>query len=183
MGEILRVYENRHPAYQAIDFIKEKIEKAIYFRSRDILFELTPFKNNQVNHESLSKIIFEIFKPCDVIQKINGDFEEIERDIIKSFETEQIEIDNQQIYPSFLMQVINCQLNYFKAHWALHNLMDSRLAEDKCPYFTSCGLKCRIETPDICLKTPWKTFVKNGEKCAYSHAVSTLIGLTKLKQE
>lgn len=183
MEEILRIYENRHPAYQAINFIKEKIEKAIYFRSRNLLFELTPFKNNIVNHQALSKIIFEIFKPCDVIQKTNGDFLEIERDIIKSFELEQIEIDNQLIYPSFLMQVINCQLNYFKAHWAIHNLMDSRLAEEKCPYFSTCGLKCRTETPDICLKAPWKTFIKNGEKCAYSHAVSTLIGLTKLKQE
>lgn len=181
IDEILRVYENRAPVYQAIELIKSKVEMALSLRNNDLLFELVPFRNNVIDTESLENLVFQIIKPCPVTQKKDGDLSHIKRDEFRLFENYTIMIDGQSVPSSFLMQVINCQLNYFKAHWAIFTLLDSRLAEETCPYFTVCDLECRVVTPDICLKKPWKTFIRNGEKCAYSHAVSTLIAHTRLK--
>ncbi|WP_422091654.1 hypothetical protein [Tenacibaculum ovolyticum] len=181
MNEILKVYENREPAYQAIKFLIEKIEKAIYFRNKNLVFELAPFRNNTVNYEKLNILLYEAFKPCDIIQKVVGDEETLERDFIKSFETQPIQISNHFIYPSFLMQLISCQLHYFKAHWTIHGLMDTRIANDTCPFFTTCNLTTRTETPNICRNKPWESLIKNGENCVYGHAVANLVGHSKLK--
>lgn len=181
IDDILRVYENRHPAYQALAFIREKIIKAMFFRKKDLLFELSPFKKNSLNFEKLQYLILEVFKSCDVIQLNSGDEHQVMRDEIKSFETENMEIDGQSVPISFLMQLMDCQLNFFRAHWALYTMRSSETSETKCSFYNTCNLQCRLNTPEICEKTPWKTFVRDGEKCVYSHAVSTLMGLTKLK--
>ena len=179
--EILRVYQERHPAYQALNFIKEKISQAIVYREEKLLFELSPFKNNSLNIEKLQFLMVKLFKCCDVIQLNQGDENQIKRDELISFEKENIVIDGQEVPISFLMQVINCQLNFFRAHWAIFAMQSSERAETKCPFYNVCDLSCRVNSPEICAKTPWKTFLRDGEKCPYSHAVSTLLGLTKLK--
>ncbi|MEL1245292.1 hypothetical protein AAEO56_13530 [Flavobacterium sp. DGU11] len=178
---ILKVYENREPSYQAIKRVYEKIEMCLYYRERDLLFELNAFRNNILNKEILNYLVFKMVNPCDVLQERQGDENLVNRDFIKSFETDNIKVNSHDVLPYFLNQIMNCQLNYLKAHWAMFALMDSRIATSKCPYYTVCDLPNRIINTDRCLNKPWENFVKNGDNCVYGHAVGNLVGISGLK--
>jgi hypothetical protein len=183
LDDILRVYKKRHPSYQAIKFIKEKVVKGMIFRNKSLLFELTPFKNNTLNQAKLDDLILDYFKPCDVIQLKDGHEDKIMRDEIRSFETDEIKVDEQLVAASYLMQVMSCQLDFFKAHWGIYALFNSGIAESKCPFYSVCDLDCRKLTPEICANKPWKSYLKDGEKCAYAFAVGNLIGFSSFKNE
>ena len=181
LQNIQEVYKGREPMEQAINYIAKKIKMAIHFRLSDLLFDLKPFVGSKLNQELLNHLTFKLIIPCDVKQAFNGPDDEINRDIIKSFDLNSIKLGESYAYPSYLMQVLNCQMNYFRAHWALFTLVDSKNATSLCPYYTTCDLPDRTKNMEYCKTKPWKNYNQNKENCMYGTAISTLKGLVKLK--
>src|SRR5690606_2620630 len=114
LQSIQDVYKNREPISQAINYIANRIRKAIDMRLNNLLFDLEPFENGVLNQQKLNNLMFELIPPCDVRQEIEGDEDIINRDMIKSFDSKPINLNGNIVYSSYLMQVLQCQMDYFK---------------------------------------------------------------------
>ena len=183
LQSIQDVYKGREPTDFAIDYIANRIRNAIDLRLTNLLFDLKPFENGVLKQETLNKLIFEIIPPCDIRQKFEGDFDIVNRDIILSFDLKPINLNGNIIYSSYLLQVLNCQMDFFRAHWAFYSIMDSDKVESVCPYYTSCDLEQRINEQDICKLKPWKSFKRGQKNCMYGSAVASMIGIVKIRNE
>lgn len=180
---IQNTYKNREPMAQALDYVAQRMKAAINLRLENPLFDLTPFETSVVNQEKLYHLRSDLIPSCDIKQVFKGHKDQIMKDIICPMDRTPILVQGHELYPSYLMRILHCQVHYFKAHWAgtIGRLQDSNNAISECPYYTTCRVSFRINSPETCKTKPWATFSQKHQNCAYGSAVGVTMGETKLR--
>lgn len=111
----------------------------------------------KVNPAFMDNIIRQ-FGACALIQKRPGEIQQVQRDLIYEFAilgptNPELQFGWRMMHSSFRYVTLHTSPDGFFATSDIEQNESSK----RCPFFTACDLKLRIESPEICAHTPWRT--------------------------
>lgn len=181
LPELVVMHAGRGLSASALEFLATRIEAALNRRKAGLLFDLAPVFP-VVDVPSLLALQDE-FPPCDAIQERSGNPTQVERDLLFSFDPTPPDGDGHR--PTDFLRSLQAQQEFVAAH--LHpdtgEFIESSSASAPCPFFTTCHLDMRRNSPDRCESEPWTWYSDGSEGCWYSTAIAATLGPVTIRKK
>lgn len=156
---------------------------AFNLRKEYILFDLDFAVHSTVARavQSINELIHSIL-PCDVLQERSGSEHEVMRDFLG---TSQLTAGKNGLSVSDGMRALQSQQHFMIQHLASSGFLPTKQAfaspDSRCPYYTACDARYRMQSPKICDQAPWENYTTGpSEACWYGFGVGAHAGLIQV---
>ena len=175
LAEIDELVKHRTAFEMSSKVFGSAFRKMLKIRKANFLFDLEPFLSGELLSKQLEKFI-NLYPPCDVIQRRNGDEDKIERDSLLTFQSPVL---GKELLTSYL-KPFQAALKYMFSHLNSDGFKSSDEATCQCPFYTICGLSYRKNHPSLCKTKPWELYeIQENDLCWFNQGVASLLGTSK----
>lgn len=158
--EIVEIFKGRKQLYTAFSWIAQQAKNSYMLRA-----ELPTFEIDMVYSKNYHRL-FDLVPICDYMYVFN-DKDEYNRDFLGTT------IEDENIAQS--LKALIAYDHYQKAHGLESTLELESSSTVRCPFYTCCNLKLRVDNSEICGNRPWRIFdlssSTDNQYCWYGQGV------------
>ena len=177
LDEVVLAYANRSSLEVTFSHLRNNYINAAKARTVNPAFEIDFIYENKIEE------LMELIPPCDYMIVYN-DNETFMRDFVGTTRSELSNgIELAKDYQAFACHIHYSNILYYLATNSFTGDMTDR-EHRSCPYYTSCDLKFRVETPSYCEEVPWVVYnlgIQDGNNhCPYGIGVLLTKGIDRM---
>jgi hypothetical protein len=145
-------FDGQNRLARALRLVISVSRKALGLRASDPFVELGLIENF-ASHPFISALLVRDI-PCAVLQRRDGPFERLGRDILVSFREEPAPGTDD---PEEALRILHSLFHFLLAHMRAGEGFElTERISAPCPFYTCCCLPLRMADSQLCRKTPWK---------------------------
>jgi hypothetical protein len=172
IDEIENEFSGQNIMAVGIRSITSQVKSVLQLRKCEPFFEIAFVDLLAANEVTIDDIMNKI-PACNVLQENFGSDDNLQRDLLVSFRPK----DANGTDPEVGLRVIHAIFDFVGRHIRSEGFIATGdLPNQRCPFYTSCGLELRKRDLSICKNTPWQSADWSGwkqeNKCDYGAAIA-----------
>jgi hypothetical protein len=168
-AQYLAAHKGRGLSEGAVEYFCGQMNAALDERLLDPIFEIRGVFQTPHPRSWLISLMTK-FPACNILQEEEGPPDQVGRDHIVG---EPVPVSIGGFDSAECSRTIQAQQDFVLAHLnsAQNGWLPSTDVKSRCPYFTSCEMRLRVEQPDVCATQPWRSVSVRDGLCWYAAAI------------